>query len=147
VLLVVFVLVTRPGDPTADEVPAPRSTGPFASTEEFVAALGVPDSFALLGEADRSAFTDAEYSIATDFDSACAALTEALRAIEPAFPTLAPKEYAGGGVNRCEAEAPVGALGGAPVRALVLEVNTVAQLYVGDRPAAATTVAPPSTPS
>jgi hypothetical protein len=150
VLVLAFVAVGRIGEPdpgSTDGVDATRSTGPFRSAEELVAALAVPDSFTSLGPEERAELTDAEYTVDTDFDTACAALGDAMRRIEPSFPALAPKEYVGGGVNRCEAEAPVAALGGAGVRVLVLKATTVAQVYVGDVPTPTTPSTTPTTPS
>lgn len=132
--IAVFGRVGRSDDAIDGDVAVVVDQGPFDTTDAFLGALPLPASFTRLAPDDVSAFAtaDAEYVVDGDFDAACASLGRALRAVDPAYPDLVPKEYEGGGVNRCEAEAPMAALHGATVRALVLEVNNGAQLYIGE---------------
>jgi hypothetical protein len=86
---------------------------------------------------------DAAFVVDGDFEAACAGLSGALHAMDPSYPDLAPANYVGGGVNRCEATGPMAPLHGATVRALVLKASTGAQLYVSAPPVTSTTLPPP----
>ena len=132
VVLTTMVLFTVSNRAEDGALPAVVDRGPFDSAEAFVAALPVPPSFTRLGPDDASPYADADFVVDGSFETACANLGAAMRAMDPTYPELTPKDYQGGGVNRCEAEAPMAALHGATVRALVLKANNGAQIHVDD---------------
>jgi hypothetical protein len=148
-VIAAFSFAGRPEE--AADADRPLDRGPFDTTDDFVLALHLPTTFTRLAPEDASSFAAADFVVTDgDFAAACAGLGRALRDMDPTFPELVEQTYAGGGVNRCEATAPMAALHGATVRALVLKANTAAQLYVEDLvpPASASdpSVAPASPP-